>query len=214
MLPGTPAACYSPHNPHNPPDPHGDFGLIAIVSYDDLSEQTASYVFPEAKAKCCISNGKTQMNPYTSSRRQHVSRPTARRAFTLVELSVVVIIIGVLAAFGIPRLLRSVEKSKASEAFKYLTSVRDAQERHAMREGTYADSITDLDFRQAAPKYFVLQPIVAGDTGSLEDSWSMTLRRQGASAGYGAYDVTFTEQGYNPATSTIEALPGIHPMAR
>jgi type II secretory pathway pseudopilin PulG len=127
---------------------------------------------------------------------------------------VVVIIIGVLAAFGVPRLMRSVEKTKASEAFKYLTSVRDAQERYALREGEYAASINQLDFRQADPTNFVLLPIVAGDTGSLEDSWSMTLRRQGASAGYGAYEVTFTQDGYDSATSTIEALPDIHPMAR
>ena len=154
------------------------------------------------------------MNSRDSLHRHRSTRRRARQAFSLVELSVVVIIIGVLAAFGIPRLLRSVEKSKASEAFKYLTSVRDAQERHSMRNGTYASSITDLDFRQADPAYFVVQPIVAGDTGSLEASWRMTLRRQGSSAGYGAYEVTFSQDGYDEAASTIEAYPDIHPMAR
>ena len=55
---------------------------------------------------------------------------TKRRCgFSLVELSVVVIIIGVLAAFGVPRMLKSVERSKASEAFKWLGSLRAAQER-------------------------------------------------------------------------------------
>ena len=148
------------------------------------------------------------------SNRQCISRRRARGAFSLVELSVVVIMVGVLAAFGVPRLIRSVEKSRAAEAFKYLTSVRDAQERHSMRNGEYAADINQLDFRQADPTYFVLQPIVAGDTGSLEDSWSMTLRRQGASSGYGAYEVTFTQDGYHAATSTIEAFPDIHPMAQ
>ncbi|QDT12120.1 hypothetical protein K239x_41280 [Planctomycetes bacterium K23_9] len=125
-----------------------------------------------------------------------------------------VIIIGVLAAFGVPRLLKSVERSKASEAFKYMTSVRDSQERHSMRNGEYASTIADLDFKQADPKYFVVLPIEPGSTGSIEDSWSMTLRRTGASGGYGAYEVTFTQEGYDPIASTIEAYPEIHPMSR
>ena len=156
---------------------------------------------------------KSQMTCRSESplfKRQTQSRP----GFSLVELSVVVIIIGVLAAFGVPRLLRSVEKTKASEAFKYLASVHEAQERDSLRNGTYASSVDDLDFSQHPPEYFSVQPIVAGDTGSLQDSWSMTLRRVGASAGYGAYEVTFTQDGYDPATSTIEALPDIHPMKR
>ena len=135
-----------------------------------------------------------------------------RRGFSLVELAVVVIIIGVLAAFGVPRMLKSVERSKAAEAFKYLAAVRAAQERFQAREGTYAAVRADLDITQSNPKYYSVGLIGPGVTLSLEDSWTLTLTRQGASAGYGAYTVTFTEEGYDTVNSTIQTMPDINPM--
>jgi prepilin-type N-terminal cleavage/methylation domain-containing protein len=135
-----------------------------------------------------------------------------RGGFSLVELAVVVIIIGVLAAFGVPRMLKGVERSKAAEAFSYLANVRGAQERYQVREGTYAANLADLDVEQNAPKYFSVGTVTAGSSGSLEDSWSLTLTRQGASAGYGAYTVVFTQDGYDPVASTIAGLPDINPM--
>lgn len=135
-----------------------------------------------------------------------------RAGFTLVELAVVVIIIGVLAAFGVPRFRDSVERSKASEAYGYLTSVVSAQERYHARQGTYADVLAKLDITLPDPKYFSVGSIAPATSGTLEDSWKLTLTRAGASAGYGAYTVTFNLNGFDPGESTITAKPTINPM--
>jgi len=116
--------------------------------------------------------------------------------FTLVELAIVIVIIGVLAAFGVPRFRDSVERSKAAEAFNYLSAVRTAQERYHGLEGTYADAVSKLDVKLPAPKYFTPGTVTAnGD--SLEKGWKLTLTRTGASAGYGAYTVTYNEDGFD-----------------
>jgi prepilin-type N-terminal cleavage/methylation domain-containing protein len=134
-----------------------------------------------------------------------VPKTRARKGFTLVELAVVIVIIGVLAAFGVPRFLKSVERSKSSEAFAYLTAVRSAQERYVSRQGTYTQDVNALDIQTQSPKYFNTGGINAGSTGNIQNSWSMTLTRQGSSAGYGAYTVNFTDQGYQQGSSSISS---------
>lgn len=132
--------------------------------------------------------------------------------FTLVELAIVIVLIGVLASFGVPRFRDAVERSKAGEAMNYLSAVRASQERYHAMFATYAADVGDLDTSLPAPKYFSVGAVDVGSTGDLESSWSLSLTREGASAGYGAYTVTFTETGYDPATSTINDLPQINPL--
>jgi len=141
-----------------------------------------------------------------------LKKAKAQKGFTLVELAIVIVIIGVLASFGVPRFRDAVERSKAGESMNYLSAVRASQERYHAREATYADDLTTLDIAIPAPKYFTVGAVGAGSTSDLEDSWTLTLTRLGASAGYGPYTVTFTETGYDPANSTIDALPQINPI--
>jgi prepilin-type N-terminal cleavage/methylation domain-containing protein len=135
-----------------------------------------------------------------------------RKGFTLVELAVVIVIIGVLAAFGVPKFLASVERSKAAEAFNYLSAVRSAEERYIAKEGLYTTDLSKLDITQAEPKYFSVGTITAAQATNGSPTWTLTLTRITATSSYGDYSVTFTEAGYDSAASTINALPDINPL--
>ncbi len=138
-----------------------------------------------------------------------------RKGFTLVELAVVIVIIGVLAAFGVPRFLKSVERSKAAEAFQYLSAVRAAQERYLAKEGIYTtDLATDLDITQSDPKYFTLGEVTAEQAADGNPTWTLTLTRVEATSSYGPYTVTFTNEGWDSTSGdlNIATIPDINPM--
>jgi prepilin-type N-terminal cleavage/methylation domain-containing protein len=67
------------------------------------------------------------------------------KAFMLIELLVVVLIVGILAAIALPTYQTVVLKSKAAAMLPLLKALGDAQERHFLANGVYAGNIKDLD---------------------------------------------------------------------
>lgn len=121
--------------------------------------------------------------------------------FSLVELTIVVVILGVLSMMAVPRYQTAVERAKAAEAFTYLSQIEGAQERHSARTGEYAKRMGQLDIKMGSPKHFRV-----GNFSSYnwQTQWEMRLSRQGASSGFGAYTVTWNQNGFVRGRSSIK----------
>jgi type IV pilus assembly protein PilE len=67
-----------------------------------------------------------------------------KRGFTLLELVVVIIILGILATLGFTQYTKMVEKGRTSEAKMVLGQLRTAQEAYNQQYGSYTSGITNL----------------------------------------------------------------------
>ena len=74
------------------------------------------------------------------------------KAFTLVELLVVVLIIGILAAIAVPQYRLAVEKSRVAQVISAISSIAQAQEVYYMATGHYTDKMSGLDISVNIPK--------------------------------------------------------------
>ena len=68
-----------------------------------------------------------------------------RKGFTLVEVLIVVIIIGILAAIGIPQFASSIEKAKGGEARAGLGHLQTGEKIYFAEREYYTTVLNDLD---------------------------------------------------------------------
>jgi prepilin-type N-terminal cleavage/methylation domain-containing protein len=68
-----------------------------------------------------------------------------RDGFTLIELMIVVVIVGILAAIAVPRFSAMSRRAKEAEAKPMLREIVTLQERYRARDGTYTTDILELE---------------------------------------------------------------------
>lgn len=69
-----------------------------------------------------------------------------RKGFTLIEVLIVIIILGILATLAIPQFGKMTKRARMAEAWAALGAVRTAEAVYYMEEDNYAIAIGDLDF--------------------------------------------------------------------
>ena len=98
-----------------------------------------------------------------------------KKGFTLIEMLVVVLIIGILAAIALPQYELSVEKTRASQALVALRSLKDSMEREKLARGQYPTVIEDIDITVPANQYW---------TFSISSDFSIFANRKSNTGGF------------------------------
>jgi len=86
-----------------------------------------------------------------------------KKGFTLMELIIVVVIIGILAMVGLPQFFRVAERGRAAEGIALLGSIRSAQLRYAAEHGRTVGVMASLDISDptATLKFFGAPTVIA-----------------------------------------------------
>ncbi|UCD54791.1 MAG: prepilin-type N-terminal cleavage/methylation domain-containing protein [Candidatus Omnitrophota bacterium] len=123
---------------------------------------------------------------------------TGKKSFTLVELLIVIILIGILAAVAIPMARNMIEKSRATEGVQILGVIKNAQLLYRWEYGDFGyegpwNSMNELPDMDVSAKYFIWCP--THPEQSYAPGAVARVQRIGDPPGYGNYNLKITPEG-------------------
>ena len=114
-----------------------------------------------------------------------------KKGFTLIEVLIVVIILGILATLAIPQFNSMVNRARLAEAWAGLGAVRTAQAVYYMEDATtYADDVADIDFDAPTDALFTYAVSAGNST-----NFKATANGSGAASTIDAW-ITKNSRGY------------------
>jgi type IV pilus assembly protein PilA len=123
-----------------------------------------------------------------------------KQAFSLVEMTLIVIMIGITALFAIPRYEAQKEAPISSKAFHFLHRLQGAQNLYYRNNGKFADHVEAMGIQSSIPTEFVLRDLKSDDW---ESGWTAVLVRRSRWSAFGPYTVIFTEDGFQAEPSSL-----------
>ena len=113
-----------------------------------------------------------------------------RKGFTLVEVLIVVIIIGILASIAVPQYMTSIEKARSGEAAVNIGSVRTSVDRYWYQNASITSNFAYLD--------------VDNPNDITNKLYTYTLTDDGTDASTRAYTITATRTSAGGTVYTVE----------
>lgn len=128
-----------------------------------------------------------------------------RKGFTLMEVLIVIVILGVLAGLAVPMYQASVEKSRKAEALATLGALRQSEIRYFATSGSYTATLGQLDFDPNATAggqtihFTYAVAVTGGGTG-----FTATATRNAVDGGDGTSTVTINQAGTVGGTGVFQ----------